>query len=259
METSNLYSIFVAKSQCSMAVIKKISPCPIIEATIQVNCTFFFEPDLAVGLLFSSISNVFGIDNLRMERLPILNLPEELRRADPNLRDKPYYKINCGKYYILMGLYGLSFGVNPPYAGWEDFKRFSIKVFDLLKDNLVKGVSAISLKYLDFFKDINILEKANCSFSLNGTPITAIPTIFRTELPIDRFMKVIQITNGVHLRNPALRIDNDGSLIEIILFTKNVSKENFNQAIEDAHYHQKNSFFELLTDEYLQTYTVEYE
>lgn len=242
-----------------MTTIKKITPCPIIEATIQVNCTFFVEADLAVGLLFSSLSHIFAVENLRMERLPILNLPEELRKADPNLRDKPYYKINCGKYYILMGLYGLSFGVNPPYSGWDDFKSFSIKVFNLLKNNLIKGVSAISLKYLDFFKEINILEKANCSFLLNGTPITAVPTIFRTELPIDGFMKVIQITNGVHLRNPALRINNDGSLIEIILFTKNVSKENFYQAIEDAHRYQKKSFFELLTEDYLKTYTVEYE
>lgn len=242
--------------------IKKISPCPIIESTIQINCTFTIDQDIVVGLIYSLLQNRQEGKVLQIEKLPILNLPEEIRKTDPNLRNKPCYKINYGEFYILIGLFGVALGVNPPYKGWKAFKEFSIDFLDLLvKGNIViKGLSAITLKYLDFFSDVNIFEKINCEVLLNNKKITTIPTIFRTEIPINDFTEVLQITNGVHLRNQALKINNDGSLIEISLFRRNVSVENFSQVIEDAHFNQKESFFGLLSNEYLKSsFNIEYE
>ena len=227
-------------------MIKRISPCPIIDATIQVNCTFTVDQDVVVGLIYSLLENKLDEKLLQLEKLPILNLPEDIRRNAPDLKDKPWYKINCGEYYILIGLFGIAFGVNGAYAGWESYKRFASEVFGTFKDNLIKGVSAINLKYLDFFRDVNIFEKIKCEIKINNNQITSIPTIFRTELPINKFVKVLQITNGVHVKNKNLKIDNDGSLIEINLHTKNVSIDTFDSIIEDAHVIQKESFFELL-------------
>lgn len=240
-------------------MIKRISPCPIIEAIIQINCTFAVDQDVVVGLIYSLLKGKDGNHELTVERLPILNLPEDIRRSDPNLKDKPWFKINYGEYFILIGLFGVAFGVNPPYDQWASFKAFSIQVFSDLKGNVIKGVSAVTLKYLDFFSNVNIFEKINCKLSLVGKQITAIPTIFRTEIIEDKFVKIFQITNGAHLHNSALKIDDDGSLIEISLFTKNVSLDNFNQVIDSAHSYQKKSFFELLSDEYLNTFEIEYE
>ena len=243
-------------------VIKRISPCPIIEAVVQVNCTFVVDQDVVVGMVYSMLQEAMQevkIDSLRIEKLPIMNLPEEIRRADMNLRDKPWYKIECGEYFILIGIFGVAFGVNPPYKGWEAFKDFSVKIFDLLRNNVVKEVGSVMLKYLDFFPDVNILEKVNCEFCVNRKAITAVPTIFRTELPEGDFVKILQITNGVHLQNQVLGIDSDGSLIEISLFAKGVSMEDFDRVIEDAHSKQKQDFFSLLSTEYLNTFEVEYE
>ncbi len=239
-------------------MIKKITPCPIIESIIQVNCAFTVDHDVVVGLIYSLLQKPEG-NQLQIEKLPILNLPEEIRRTDPNLKDRPWYKINCGEYFILVGLFGVAFGITPPYKGWDEFKLFSGKVFEILKGNVIKEVSSVSLKYLDFFPNINIFEKINCEFCLNKKRITAVPTIFRTELPEDEFIKIIQITNGVHLRNQMLQIDNDGSLIEINIFTKNVSIDKFREVTEEAHTRQKNSFFELLSEEYLnESFIIEY-
>ena len=238
-------------------MIKRISPCPIIDATIQVNCTFTVDQDVVVGLIYSLLENKLDKKPLQLEKLPILNLPEDIRRNDPNLKDKPWYKINCEEYYILIGLFGIAFGVNGAYTGWESYKRLASEVFGTFKDNLIKGVSAINLKYLDFFRDVNIFEKIKCEIKINNNQITSIPTIFRTELPINKYVKVLQITNGVHVKNKNLKIDNDGSLIEINLHTKNVSIDTFDSIIEDAHAIQKESFFELLTDDFLHSFEVE--
>lgn len=240
-------------------MIKRISPCPIIEAIIQINCTFAVDQDIVVGLIYSLLQKTDSDRKLTIEKLPILNLPEGIRRSDPNLRDKPWYKINFGDHFILVGLFGVAFGINPPYNGWNFFKSFSTQVFDVLKGTVIKGISAITLKYLDFFSNINIFEKINCDINLNGNRIITIPTIFRTEIPEGKFIKALQITNGAHLHNQILKIDDDGSLIEISLFTRNVSLDKFDQIIEDAHSFQKNSFFELLSDNFLAAFEIEYE
>lgn len=247
-----------AKPLRILCMIKSISPCPIIEANIQINCTFMVDQDVIVGLIYSLLHETDG-RKLNIEKLPILNLPEQIRCTDPNLKDKPWYKINCGEFFIMVGLFGIAFGVTPPYSGWDKFHNFATQVFNELNGRVIKGISSITLKYLNFFSETNIFENINCSICLNGNPVTAIPTIFRTELPESKFIKVFQITNGAHLQNHALNIDNDGSLIEISIFTRNVSVDNFNNVLEDAHICQKKSFFELLSNEYLATFRIENE
>ena len=59
------------------------------------------------------------------------------------------------------------------------------------------------------------------------------------------------------MKNKKLKIDNDGSLIEINLHTKNVSIDTFDSIIEEVHAIQKKSFFELLTDDFLHSFEVE--
>lgn len=240
-------------------MIKRLSPCPIIEATIQINCTFLTDPDIVVGQILTLLNREEGLQ-AKVEKFSLLNLPQDIRLNDPNLRDKPWYRLSVGdNFYILIGLFGIALGINPPYRGWDTFKHFSLFVFNKLKGTIITEVESISLKYLDFFSEINIFEKINCSISMNAKQITEIPTIFRTELRENEFVKIVQITNGAHLINQALNIDNDGSLLELTLFKKNLNEEEFESIIDKAHTIQKNSFFELLKDDYLNTFEVEYE
>ena len=216
------------------------------------------DPDIVVGQILSLLTSDQSY-RASVEKLPLLELPEALRLNDPNLRDKPWYKLTFGDYYILIGLFGVALGIIPPYKDWVSFRKFALSVFERLKGTIINEIESVSLKYLDFFSDINILEKANCEISLNGKKITEIPTIFRTEIREGEFIKAVQVTNGAHLTNQALGIDNDGSLIEINLFTRSVKENEFANVIEKAHSIQKKSFFELLTDEYLKTFEIEYE
>lgn len=46
-------------------------------------------------------------------------------------------------------------------------------------------------------------------------------TVFRTEIPCkENIIGVLQITNGVHVKNESLELDNDGSLIDIQTLAK---------------------------------------
>jgi uncharacterized protein (TIGR04255 family) len=237
-------------------MIKKIEPCPIIEATIQINCSFTVDQDAVVGIMYSLLNDL-NLGKPELQRLSILNLPREIRNSDPNLRDKPWYQIKCGDYIVLVGLFGFAIGITGEYKGWAAFKDFAVKVFDIVKPKIVESINSVSLKYLNFFKGDNIFENVNCDFILNGKKVTQVPTIFRTETKEDDFVKMLQITNGVHLINKALNIDDDGSLIELNLFTRNVIAKDYKDIIEEAHLREKQTFFDLISEDYLSKFKVE--
>lgn len=72
-------------------------------------------------------------------------------------------------------------------------------------------------------------------------------TVFRTEIPCtEDIMGVLQITNGVHVKNEFLELDNDGSLIDIQTLAKKVSLDNWLDTVQKL-YEQVESLFIKLT------------
>lgn len=232
-----------------MAKAQKIAKSPIIDAVIQINCTFQVNQDAVVGLILGLLqANKIHID--KFDKLPISNIPEQIRKSDPNLKNSPIFRLQCGNYSIFTGLYGFSIGIILPYQNWAEFKEFTLQIFNILKETIIKGISAISIKYVNFFKS-NIFDNINCNITLVDRKITNIPTIFRTEIQEDKHIKVLQISNGVHLRNIAQNIDADGSIIDISVLCKNVSIETVDDLLESAHTYAESMFFELLNEDYI--------
>ena len=76
----------------------------------------------------------------------------------------------------------------------------------------------------------------------------------------DKFVNILQITNGIHVKNPFF--EKDGSLIDIttaILANQGLTMENIMTRIEDAKNGEKELFFSLLKKDYLNTLSPEYE
>jgi uncharacterized protein (TIGR04255 family) len=65
---------------------KKISPCPITEAIVELR----FESDIPNDAVFGIVYQDFKTDYPVLEDLPILQLPESIRKQDKALHYKPY-------------------------------------------------------------------------------------------------------------------------------------------------------------------------
>ena len=82
-----------------MKLPKKISPCPILEAIIEIRFSTTLPEDASeafFGLVYQEISDEYpGI-----ERLPILQLPEAVRNMDDSLKYQPYYRLKGDKFLI---------------------------------------------------------------------------------------------------------------------------------------------------------------
>lgn len=238
----------------------KITPCPIVETTIDIVCTFTVPKEAVIGLIYSQLVNIYGDKNIHIEQLPICNIPEEIRRQDINLRNKPTHQISCLEGIIFIGSSSLSFGILPPYESWVKAQTFISKVIETIKNsNIIKHISRTSIRYLNFFEN-NIFEETNLNITLCEEQISYPSTVFRTEIPSDgKFIDILQITNGVHIKNSALNLNADGSLIDLCIVCDKVSINMLKEVINDCHQEAKKLFFNLLNEKLLNSLNPEYE
>ncbi len=107
--------------------------CPIVETTMDIYCTFQIPNDAVIGVIYNLLQQT-EIGVLKLEKLPISNIPEEIRKSDPNLRNRPTHQIICNEGVILIGANSLSFGILPPYKSWEVSQAFIRKVLTFIKN-----------------------------------------------------------------------------------------------------------------------------
>src|SRR5659263_57254 len=108
-----------------MSLPVKISPCPILDALLEIRFSSKINSNAVFGLIYNALQTNFP----KVESLPILQLPDVVRATDPNFRYKPHYKISNEKYVLQIGPDVIAISAFPNYVGWEEF---SDKIFDIL-------------------------------------------------------------------------------------------------------------------------------
>lgn len=227
-----------------MKLPNKITPDPIIEATVEFRFSSNVNENAVFPLLYAQLQNDFKT----VEQLPILQLPEQIRKSDPNLLNKPHYKISNDTITLLIGPNVFAVSSVQNYIGWDRFSNEIFSVFKLIgQTSVIKDVNRIGLRYINFF-NFNIFEKINLNISLNNKEIDYRNSALRTQIPIDIFNANLQVANNASFNNKT------GSVIDIdVLFEKRLpfQDKNFYNILNDAHNSEKELFFSLLKIEYL--------
>lgn len=238
----------------------RISPCPIVETTINIKCSLQVPKEALLGLVYNPLHEMYGNQNLLVRPTPLASVPEVIREQDPNLRDKPTSEILCPEGRLQLGQNIISIGLNMPYNSWGVALGFIDKILKAIRSlNLIEKIDHVSLKYLDFFPNINIFDQINLNISwAQYKDLCSRSTAFKTELMNNGFAHVLQITNSVHLKNEYLHIDNDGSLIDLTTLCLEVDVQNMIDKINECHTESKRFFFELLKKEFIETLSPEY-
>lgn len=234
--------------------IKQIKNCPIIESTFEIQ----FETSLPKGAVFGVLFNLLKTDYPNAISLPFSQIPEDIRLTDPNLKYKPSHKVTDGNFSIFIGENVISFASPQIYPGWDKIYPKLIKFFNVLKkSSILTKVERFTLRYLNFF-ELDIVDKINLKIEMMGTNYKSSNILFRTEIQKEEFVQVLQISNNVTLKNNT--INKKGSIIDISCVL--ISPENFlinYDLIEKAHKIEKDLFFGLLTESYINTLNPTYE
>ena len=223
---------------------------PIIETGLEMTLSYSIPSDAIVGILFNILHQ--KDEHVGLQKLPISNIPDDIRRMDPNLKNKPTLQISCMDGFVQIGDSVLCIGGKMPYTSWAKFEQFIKQIIDFLSQNslIINLVELVKLRYLNFYTE-NIFDRINLNISMDGiNNICSGSTVFRTEIPCtEDIMGVLQITNGVHVKNESLELDNDGSLIDIQTLAKKVSLDNWLDAVQKLHEHVESLFIKLTRKE----------
>lgn len=241
-----------------MRIPKEISPCPIIEAIVELRIQSSSEIpiDAVFGLVYEKLHSVFP----KIANLPSLNIPEQVRESDPNLRYQAQHRLSNDTFSLSVGPRVLVFSCAAPYAGWERFFEVIRNSLDSLLevDGLISGVERLGVRFVNFFSS-SIEESID--FGLSAPRLNVEGCQFHTTLmmPDDEFANTIQLANGANIVIEGK--SEHGSLVDID--TYRMDKEgklvdDLYDFIERGHQCEKRIFFSLLKEEILASLNPEY-
>ena len=241
----------------------RLGKSPLVEAIFEVR----FSGDMPLssiitGMLFTQL----GCTDL--ERLAHSEIPESIRRADPNLKYIVLSRLTWGKFFLAVGDNVVTISPTFPYPGWGEFQEKITELTDaLLQVKVIKKIERFSLKYIDVL-DSNIHpdidDALNFRLDFGGRNINKRSLQIRAELPIDGGVHVVQIIGQVQgsvIKGPSMT----GIMVDVDSIRPAVGKSvqegvrEIQTCIQDLHDENKSLFFEMLTESGLKRMEPTYE
>jgi uncharacterized protein (TIGR04255 family) len=232
----------------------KISPCPIMEATVELKFSSNLPKGAVFGVLYNYLKETFG----KVEQLPTAMLPPEVMESDPNLKYRAHYKLTDGVFNAQIGHNVIAFHSPVEYVGWQNFSGNLISFFNKVKESgVVSNPESLLLRYLNFF-EVNIYEHIRFRIELMNQEHISNNLVMRTEIKDGDFIKVLQLANNVTVTGNFGQ--KTGSLIDITcVYNGQDTLQSFTTIIDEAHKMEKELFFGLLKPEFLATLKPEYD
>jgi len=243
----------------------KLSPVPIISAVVEIKFIPNIPNDAVFGVLYPLLNQKFP----NLNKLPILQVPSDIRDRDPQFMNSPHYELSNGKTNILKVLLGpgvlaIVFNkINNEYPGWTEYIEKEIqKIYsDVFDSKIVKSITRFGIRYTDFF-DTNIFENTEFHILQDDYNIA-----LNEKVQIIRsFEKENFMHNVVLSNNAGINIDGInkiGSIIDIDSYIDNPDdnfQNEYKKYLSNGHTINKKQFFTILKKEFIDgNYTTEYE
>jgi uncharacterized protein (TIGR04255 family) len=234
---------------------KKITPCSIVEAVFEARFETSIPSAAVLGLLYPNLLDKFQNFN----ELPILQIPEDIRNQNPNLKYQPFYRFSDNaNFEILVGSNVVAISNTKNYAGWELFSENIYFILNiLLEAKIPSAISRFGLRYMSFF-ELDIFKVINFELTQNKSPILSEALFINSLLRCDNFLINLQLSNNVILPENQKK----GSLVDIDTYVENIElemfKEEYKPILENAHLQEKKLFFGLLNKDFLDSFSPEY-
>lgn len=234
---------------------KKISPCPISEAIIEIR----YESDSPGEAVFGMIYSEFRRDFPESRKQPTLQIPEQIRRTDPNLMYLPEYHLVSGDFMLLVGQRSFALAVTREYCGWSELSRKADEVFERLHQlEFIRTVTRIGLRYINVF-GFDILTRSTLRLIRGDSPLDSRSSQIVAQIPAGDFENTLRVANGAVVRTgPDIVGD---SIIDIDVSSATDLSGFFGRRkliLDAAHHEEKKLFFSLLTGDYLASLNPEY-
>lgn len=238
-----------------MALPKKIHPCPILECNIEIQ----FEPDIPLDAVFGVIYSQFKAEFGKVEKLPILQLPEHIRMADPNLKHQPNYKLVNDSMALMIGPRVINIGYTNEYIGWEKFSGIVNSYLDrIIATRAISKITRYGIRYINFFTH-DLIGKTKVGIDTDKLSFKLKEPYIKTYVEHSKFTVILQIANNAVVEKESIR--KNGSIIDLDVSLSSANDNIISDIytiVDDSHAVEKEIFFSILTEEFLASLNPEY-
>lgn len=223
---------------------------PIVEAVLDV----LFESEIPaiglVGLLLTA-----DLKYKTIKELPTLQLPEIIRKNDPNLKYQALYEVRSkeNRYRILIGDCTFGIAICSSYNCWKDFKEEFKEVFDKVFFKMKPSIKRIALRYVDIIDSENIFENGKINISIDGSSLTNKRSFLNIDYVDDSNIRIIQALSS-HTAFQNQDLSREGSLVDTVTAIEdNIPSVNledfFYEAADKLHDAQIDLFKKVISNE----------
>lgn len=197
----------------------------------------------------------------KMSALPLASLPQQMRKADPELTYQPLHRLEGERMVLLIGPRNFAITSKGDYLGWQNYRTAALGVFETVAaTGVFQKIERFGLRYISFFEG-DVLSNLTLSVQLQDREIQGSESFFRTILEWKGCSCHLQVGKDLKLSN---RDGKAGSVVDIDAFANLPAPsgsllDDAKGFLETAHHAEKDLFFTLLKPEFLATLSPTYE
>lgn len=242
-----------------MKIPKSIAPDRIKDAIVEINFESDYPNEVNLGVFFSALK-----DNYKYTNKPIgtqqvssnsINFNKEFTLSLGGIslfyNDKIKFQINNNS---------IAFNCLGDYILWDNyFNEIKNVLTKIASTNVVKAFKRVGVRYISEYKNIDLKDSINFNFSFGFPDVVSNSYSFNSEFDLDEHKVVLNLNNNVLIVidekvTPTSVID-----IDIIKMNLNVNNHlELFKIIDDAHTLEKNVFFKLIREEFLESLNPKY-
>ena len=234
----------------------KLENMPIISAVVEIKFVSNVPNDAVFGVLYPLLSPDFP----ELKKLPILQVPSDIREKDPQFANAPHYELSNTANSVLKVLLGpgvLAIVFNKSeseYPGWTEYIEKEIhKIYNkVFSTGMIDKIKRFGIRYTDFFEG-NIFNNTEFDIKQGDYNISSNEKIqiIRT-FEKENFMHNVVVSNNAEavIKGTPLA----GSIIDTDSYIDNPNenfKDDYKIYLKNGHTINKKQFFTILKKEYV--------
>ncbi len=241
----------------------RLDTAPLFEMIVEIRFDSVLPPDAVFGMAYPKLHEYFKL----ADALPILNVPADMRNADPSLIQQPHYQFSGGELPLVL-LIGpkvvtikyerFSTTGEVSYPGW----RKSIKGFiednlkELLKLIQVTKIDRLGIRYVDFFEDIELFSNITPTFHFPDRKLKSANV--KCVIEEEGMSHSVNLSNSATFYNITTGKQKEGSIIDIDTSMTNVDLNEFLESsgkiLTGMHDLNKDLFYEVMEEDLVNKY-----
>lgn len=242
-----------------MRIPTKLRKQPVIEAAFEIRYSRETQvSEIVPGFLFHALGCTKPVISM-----PPSQIPKNVREQDDQLHYAVVSRLEFEGYHIGLSDHGIIISTNIKYEGWTEFCSFILTVYEQLNKLLpYKNIIRYSLKYIDFFKEINdesLFGKLNMDITMAGESMSSYPLSLRLDGIDGEFINTIQVVSHALVLSEGDTYDKKGLILDIetsksVNDDKTIQEFNINtkSLLDELHECNKLTFFKCLKESTIQ-------